>query len=288
MRHLREAATGGCPAERAADARHCVVHDAVEFYAARARGVRRARIANGGLMRLTEFKVLSFGCYGTLVDRDSGIWAALRPLLASGRVGLSRFDVLSAFDRHESACESHSPDLPYSETLALAHRAVAKEWAVLCSDAEHELFGKSVPQWPAYVDVPAALQYFKRYFKVAVLTNGARDSFAGSARRLEARFDTVCTAEEIGSYKPDPRSFRHLLGKLAVLGYATGTILHVAASPHRDLRPAARAGLATARIARRSPEADADKVVSTEGSPSGLCFSSLADLVRAHQEELRA
>ena len=239
-------------------------------------------------MLLTHLKVLSFGCYGTLIDRDSGIWTALRPLLASGRIGLSRREVLTAFDRHVSALEARSPELPYSEMLAQAHRALAREWAVLCSDAEHTLFGQSVPKWPAFAGVPGALQYFKRYFKIAVLTNGDRDSFAGSGRRLETRFDLVCTAQEIGSYKPDPRNFRYLRDKLAELGYTTGEILHIGASPRRDLAPAAGVGLAIAWIARGSPEAETAKVATLEGAPFGPRFSSIADLVRAHQDELRA
>lgn len=239
-------------------------------------------------MRLTDFKVFSFGCYGTLIDRDSGIWTALRPLLASGHIRLPRSEVLGAFDRHELALAADNPELPYSELLARAHRSLAKEWGALSSDAEHTLFGRSVPKWPAFADVPAALRYFKRYFKVAVLTNGDRDSFAGSARRLEARFDLVCTAEEAGSYMPDPRNVRYLLRKLAGLGYVAGQILHVGASPLRDLAPTKDIGLATAWIDRRSTDADADKVALPGGTPFGPRFSSVADLVKAHQEELRA
>jgi 2-haloalkanoic acid dehalogenase type II len=208
-------------------------------------------------------------------------------LLASGHIGLSREEVLAAFDRHETALEASSPALPYSEILTQAHRALAKEWAVLCSDAEHTRFGHSVPEWPAFADAPAALQYFSRYFKIAALTNSDRHGFAASARRLEAKFDLVCTAEEIGSYMPDPRNVHYVVHKLAKLGYVAGQILHIGASPRRDLAPAAAAGLATAWIDRRPGGRDA-KVALSEGSPFGPRFASIADLVKAHQEELRA
>lgn len=239
-------------------------------------------------MRLTGFKVLSFGCYGTLIDRDSGVWTALRPLLTSGQIRLPRPEVLTAFAGHELALAARSPELSYSDLLAQAHRALAREWGVLCSDAEHILFGRSVPKWPAFADTPAALQYFKRYFKIAVLTNGDRDSFAGSARRLETRFDLVCAAEEAGSYMPDPRNIRFLLDGIARLGHPAGEVLHVGASPQRDLAPAREVGLATVWIDRRSTDTDADKVSPSEGTPFGPRFSSIADLVKAHQEELRA
>ena len=235
-------------------------------------------------MRIIGFKVLSFGCFGTLIDRDSGIWSALKPLLASGRIGLPRQEVLAAFDRHEAALEASRPELPYAQILARAHRALAQEWAVLCSDDEHTQFGHSVPKWPAFADAPAALQYFSRYFKIAAFVSGDRHSLADSTRRLEARFDLVCTAEETGSYMPDQRSIRHMIGKLARLGYDAEEILHIGASPRRDLAAAAASGLATAWIDRRSAGGDADKVAPSEGAR----FPSIAHLVRAHQEELRA
>ena len=239
-------------------------------------------------MRLTDFKVLSFGCYGTLIDRDAGVWTALKRLLAGDRIKLSRREVLAAFDRHQRRIEAASPELTYRELLAQAHSGLAKEWGVLCADAEHELFGSSVPQWPPFALVPAALQYLKRYFRIAVLTNGDRESLASSVRRLEARFDWVYTAEEIGSFKPDPRNFAFLLDRLGQLGYAPGELLHVAASVRRDLAPAARLGIATAWITRHADDADADKVDRTGGAPFSPHFSSLADSIKAHQEELRA
>lgn len=239
-------------------------------------------------LRITAFKVLSFGCYGTLIDRDSGIWAALKPLLANGRIGRSRTDVLAAFERHEMALAARTPQLPYCEVLTQAHRALAREGAVLCSDAEHTLFGQSVPKWPAFADAPAALQYFSRYFKTAVLVNADRHSFGASIRRLESKFDLVWTAEEMGSYSPDQHSFHRLIGKITGLGYDPGEILHLGASVHRDIAPAARTGLATAWIDRRSAGEDADRLSTCEGAAFGPRFFSLADVVKAHQEELRS
>lgn len=239
-------------------------------------------------MRITDFKVLSFGCYGTLIDRSSGIWNALKPLLTRGRIGLTREEVLAAFDRHEAVVEANSPELPHSQILARAQRALAKEWAVFCSDDEHTQFGHSVPQWPAFADVPAALQYFRRHFKIVAFVNGDLLSFAASARRLEARFDLVCTAGKISSSTLDQRGVHHVIGKLAKLGYVAGETLHIGASPQRDLAPAAAAGLATAWIDRCSADWDTDKGALSRRTPLGPRFSSMAHMGMAHQEALRA
>ena len=217
-------------------------------------------------MRLIDFKVLSFGCYGALIDRESGIYAALRPLLGNGHVGLSREEVLATFTRHEAAQQSETPGMLYSGVLIEVHRRLAREWGVLASDDDHALFGKSVPQWPVFADVPAGLQYLKRYFKLVVLSNTDRESFAASSRRLEVRFDEVVTAQEIGSYKPEPRNFEYLVSRVAKLGFDRREILHAAQSPVRDLVPAGRCGLASAWIERRHENPREGATVAPAGS----------------------
>lgn len=243
-------------------------------------------------MRLTDFKALSFGCYGTLIDRDSGIYAALRPLLEGGHVTLGREEVLAIFSRHEAAQQMETPEMLYSGVLAQVHRRLASEWGVLASDDDHALFGMSVPGWPVFVDTPAALQYLKRYFKLVVLSNVDRASFAASSRRLEVRFDDVVTAEEVGSYKPALENFRRLVSRVGKMGFERHQILHAAGDPARDLAPAIRCGLATAWIYRAPETAGADATVEAGPPPESVRyefrFANLVDMVRAHQEELRA
>lgn len=240
-------------------------------------------------MQLTDFKALSFGCYGTLIDRDSGLHAALRPLLLAGNIKLARADVLAAFVRHEVAQQSEAPTMLYSRILTEAHRRLARDWGVLLSDDTHALFGKSVPHWPIFADAPAALQYLKRYYKLVVLSNVDKENWAGTARRLEVRFDSVFTSEEIGSYKPDTRNFEYLIARLAKAGLARQDVLHVAASLPRDQVPALRCGLAFAWIDRprenKSPEATA---APSRSAGNHFRFTSIVDMVKAHQEQLLA
>src|SRR5215469_2086850 len=156
-------------------------------------------------MRLTDFKVFTFDCYGTLIDWETGILNALRPLFGSEPVRHSRDEFLAAFARLETAQEAETPEMIYSELLAVVHRRLAEEWGIAATAADHRAFGSSVGNWPAFPDSAAALAYLKQFYKLVILSNVDRASFAQSQKRLGVAFDMVYTAEDIGSYKPDLR-----------------------------------------------------------------------------------
>src|SRR5262245_502614 len=168
-------------------------------------------------MKLSDFRVLSFDCYGTLIDWESGIYAALEPLVRKAGPRLSRDSVLETFARHESALEAERPAMIYSELLAMVHHRLAAEWGVKADAEADRRFGFSVPDWPAFADSPSALRYLKQHYKLAILSNVDRDSFKETNQRLGVTFDAVYTAQDIGSYKPDLANFRFMLDRLAEL-----------------------------------------------------------------------
>ena len=167
------------------------------------------------MMKLTDYKVLTFDCYGTLIDWEAGIYAALQPLLAKATRPLSKDAVLETFARHESSQEAETPDMIYSDVLTAVHRRLADEWGIAASDADHRRFGNSVPDWPAFPDSAEALAYLKQHYKLVILSNVDRASFAGSNARLGVTFDAIYTAQDIGSYKPDLSNFHYMLDRLA-------------------------------------------------------------------------
>jgi 2-haloalkanoic acid dehalogenase type II len=123
------------------------------------------------------------------------------------------------------------------------------------SDADGTAFGASVGAWPAFADSPDALVRLKRRFKLIILSNIDRASFARSNQRLGVEFDAILTAQDIGSYKPDPRNFEALLRTAGDLGVGHDGLLHVAQSLYHDHVPAKAAGLATVWIDRRAGSA---------------------------------
>jgi 2-haloacid dehalogenase len=239
-------------------------------------------------MKLRDFKALTFDCYGTLIDWETGLYTALQPLAQKGGVSLQRDEVLAVFARHESAQEAATPQMIYSELLAEVHRRLAREWNVSAADEDAVAFGKSVPDWPAFPDTEASLRYLQRYYKLIILSNVDRESFAGSNRRLGVAFDAICTAQDIGSYKPDARNFAYLINAVAGLGVLKRNILHTAQSLYHDHAPGQAAGLATAWIDRRQQLEGWGATSPPAGTPRyDFRFESLAEMVKAHQGELK-
>jgi 2-haloalkanoic acid dehalogenase type II len=203
-------------------------------------------------MRLTDFKVLTFDCYGTLIDWESGIWNALQPLLSQGGPEFGRDQALGVFAKYESAQEAATPGLVYPALLTMVHRQLAEHWGLETTPSMDADFGASVPDWPAFPDSTRALTALSRHFKLVILSNVDRNGFAASNRRLGVQFDAVYTAQDIGSYKPTPANFTYLLEHLkADLGLDKGDILHTAQSLFHDHAPAQDFGLATCWIDRR-------------------------------------
>ena len=237
-------------------------------------------------MKLSQFKILTFDVYGTLIDWESGMVNALKPLTDQVAVHLSRDDILSAHAHYESTAQRFSPSKKYSELLATVYRRLAEHWKVSVDWEECLTYGRSVPQWPTFDDSAQALGYLKQHFELAVLTNTDNLSFSGSNERLGVAFDSVMTAEDIGSYKPDNRNFEYMLETLAHRGITKDEILHVAESMFHDHQPANQYGLANCWIYRRHNQEGFGATMDPGDMPTvNFTFNSMADLVAAHQQE---
>jgi 2-haloacid dehalogenase len=242
---------------------------------------------------VTKFNTLTFDCYGTLIDWERGILAELRPWLGRhGRRDLDDSALLEAFGTIEAACEAETPGKLYPEILAEVHRRLADKWGIEAGPGEATGFGQSVGRWPAFADSAAALQYLKRYYKLVILSNVDRASFARSNEKLGVAFDRVLTAQDIGAYKPSLRNFEYALGDLErTFGTKKTDILHTAQSIFHDVVPARAVGLATMWINRRKSvggwgATPAPKVADALATPD-IEVASMADVVRLHQARLR-
>lgn len=207
-----------------------------------------------------DFDALTFDCYGTLIDWETGILNGLKAALGSGIEGESDAQLLARFAHHEHAAEV--PYKNYREVLGLTSRMLAGELGLETSPEQEAQFGASVLDWPAFPDSHDALVSLQERFKLVVITNCDDDLFAASAARLGITFDEVITAAQVGSYKPNIENFHFAHEKIQrTLGIPKDRILHVAQSLFHDHAPAKSIGMTTVHIKRRgngaAPQASA-------------------------------
>jgi 2-haloacid dehalogenase len=220
-----------------------------------------------------SYDALTFDCYGTLIDWETGILNALRPLAP----GVGDDALLEAFARHESEIEA-GPYLRYAEVLAGCLRALGAELGFRTTQAEQVAFGQSVMDWPAFPDSPDALARLKERFKLGVITNCDDDLFAASNAKLGVEFDWIVTAEQARGYKPRTENFEFAFARIDV---PRERILHVAQSLFHDHVPAKALGMTSVWIDRRrgrpgggaTPPAEAQPDLTT---PDLKTFAELA------------
>ncbi len=205
-------------------------------------------------MRISDHKALTFDCYGTLVDWETGIVENLAQLTDRTGCNLTKNDILEAHADQEASQQRFTPSMPYSGLLAVVYRRLAELWDTKVSWDECLAYGNSVGDWPAFADSAESLALLKQRFKLVILSNVDNHSFARSNEKLGVEFDAVFTAEDIGSYKPSPRNFRYLLEQLARRNIGSGDVLHVAESLYHDHIPAKQIGLDNCWIYRRQEQ----------------------------------
>ena len=205
-------------------------------------------------MNYDDFKFLSFDCYGTLIDWESGIWNAFQPvILFNNRNDLTREKVLRNFALLESEQQKQTPSMLYSEILFKVHKKFTEENELKSTDELDKNFGSSVPFWPAFADSDDALRILKSKFKLVILSNVNVAGFTSSNRWLGVEFDEIYTAEHVGSYKPNPSNFEYMFDNLKKAHDAEKKdILHVAQSLFHDHVPAKDFGMNTVWIDRQN------------------------------------
>jgi 2-haloacid dehalogenase len=202
-------------------------------------------------VELTDFEALSFDCYGTLIDWETGLLAVLAPWAQARGLALTGEELLTAYAQVEASVEAEHPAEPYPGVLSRGMRLLGENLGAEVTEEDAARLARSVPDWPAFPDSHDALTALGGRFKLIILSNVDRGSFAGSNARLGVEFTSIITAQDVGAYKPSPRNFEALASEATRLGIRPGGLLHVAQSLFHDHVPAHRAGLRTVWIHRR-------------------------------------
>lgn len=193
---------------------------------------------------------LTFDCYGTLIDWETGVIEALRPLLARHGVAPSDDEIVAAFQDLDGAlCEP--PHKPYRAVLAGVVEGFGRHFGVPVRAAERDVLASSLPSWRPFPDTVGALRALAGRYRLAVVSNCDDDLFDASARRLGVSFAAVVTSEQARCYKPRPAIFEEALRRL---GAEPGSVVHVAEGV-TEIPPARRLGCATVWVRRHGRSA---------------------------------
>ena len=201
---------------------------------------------------------MTFDCYGTLIDWESG-------MLAAAGIGDGEA-FLEAYARHEAELEA-GPYLPYREVLARSYLGAATDLGIEAADDDASAFAEAIRDWPAFGDTPGALARLAERYRLGVITNCDDDLFASSAERLGVDLDWVITAQQAEAYKPSHRPFEVAFERI---GIERERILHVAQSLFHDHVPARRLGLTSVWIDRRGGKEGSGATPEAEAQPDAV------------------
>lgn len=214
-------------------------------------------------MDFNRFECLTFDCYGTLIDWESGIVTALRPILEAHDSAASDEELLELYGELEAAEERRSYR-PYREVLQGVVVALGDRMNFRPSLEQINSLPQSLRRWPPFPDTVAALARLRQKYKLAVISNTDDDLFAETAKTLQVPFDWIVTAQQVKSYKPSHNNFDKALQKI---GLPKEKILHVAQSLYHDIVPTRNLGWANVWVNRRSGKKGQGATVTAKITP---------------------
>ncbi len=200
------------------------------------------------MLDLSRFEYLTFDCYGTLIDWETGILAGLRRILEAHRKRPSDAEILAAYAELEGAIEA-GPYRRYRQVLEEVVRGMGRRFGFSPTDAQVKAFPDTIRDWAPFPDTVDALKRLATRYKLVVISNIDDDLFAHSARKLQVRLHAVITAEQAQSYKPSLNNFQRAMERL---GARPEQILHCAESRFHDIAPARQLGIASVWVNRHA------------------------------------
>jgi len=215
------------------------------------------------VLDLTRFRVLTFDCYGTLINWEAGIFGALRPILAAHGKSIDDVSVLELYADLELQAEK-GEYIPYREVLQQVVRGFGKRLGFNPNEAEVRSLPESLGEWKPFPDTVQGLQRLAKRFRLAIVSNIDDDLFALTRPKLGVAFDQVITAQQARCYKPCRRIFQLAQERIEV---RPEEWLHVGQSVHHDVIPAKALGLSSVWVNRRSPRAGAGATKAATGQP---------------------
>jgi 2-haloacid dehalogenase len=215
------------------------------------------------MLDFSRFKILTFDCYGTLIDWESGIFSVLRPILSAHGITISGAELLELYGELEAEAESGEYST-YRKVLQSVVWNMGQRLGFEASDVEVRALPASVASWQPFADTVESLGRLRQSYRLAILSNIDDDLFASTAPKLGVAFDQVITAQQAGCYKPCKKLFELARERCDA---ETDAWLHIGQSIYHDVIPAQALGISTGWIRRPSPRTGIGAVKPAQGKP---------------------
>jgi 2-haloacid dehalogenase len=232
------------------------------------------------MLDFNRFEILTFDCYGTLINWEAGILTALHRILSAHGKKADDATLLKLYGDFETLSEEGTFH-PYREVLQSVVRRFGAELGFTPTEGETRSLPDSLVTWNPWPDTVAALQQLKTRFRLAIVSNVDDDLFAATRPKLAVEFDEVITAQQAQAYKPSLKIFELALSRINAPAHR---VLHVGQSIFHDVVPAQALGLATVWVNRPSARPGVGAVKTAEAKPD-LTVSSLEELAAAAFQE---
>jgi 2-haloacid dehalogenase len=225
------------------------------------------------MLDFSRFEILTFDCYGTLINWEDGILRCLHRILAAHGKEADDATILQLYGDFEARAEQ-GEYRRYREVLQSVVEQFGEQLGFAPTDQEVRSLPESLSLWKPWPDTVNALRELHSRFRLAIVSNVDDDLFAATQPQLGVKFDQITTAQQAGAYKPSLKIFELALSRVGVPAHR---VLHVGQSLYHDVLPAQSLGLATVWVNRPSARTGVGAVKAVEGHPD-LQVSSLAEL----------
>ena len=236
------------------------------------------------MIDLSTYRVLTFDCYGTLIDWERGITELVQPWLAELDPRLPPDLLLTAFALMQAKFQQVRPTLHYTDIMRRTWGNIEGTFGWPADPAHADAFADSVGTWPPFPDTVESLRYFECFYRLAIMSNVDNYSLGKTLEVLQVPFAMTVTAEDAETYKPALALFNKAIALLGDMGISPNEILHIAQSKHHDINPGRELGLTTVWVNRRHDKKGSGATLATDAEPH-LTVTSLAELVALHKAQ---
>jgi 2-haloacid dehalogenase len=197
---------------------------------------------------ITLPKAITFDCYGTLIDWESGIQQFFADRLAAHNIeGITPRELQHKWEEIQFVTIQEQYR-PYREVLRDTMRMTLDTEQIPYAEQDLDDFASAMGRWQPFPDAKEAILELQKSLKVVLISNTDNDIISETERTIGVKVDDIITAQHVGAYKPSHKGF--ILARER-LGLPVSDIWHAGFGFKYDIVPATELGYTTVWVNRQ-------------------------------------